>query len=258
MKLGVCTSIELHDAAHAAGFEYIEPTVGSLVPDRPDDAFAPVMQQVAGAPLSPEAFNCFLPASLKVTGADADLDALMRYVTVACKRAAQIGGKVIVFGSGGARTVPDGFPIDEAMSQVTTFLAATGVIAGQSGITIAIEPLRKAESNIINLVSEAYQLARRVAHPAVRALADIFHMAHEGEPYSSVIPGGDLLAHVHISHPITRKAPQPGDGCDYTEFFRALKQAGYDGRISVECAWDDFAAQAPAAVDLLKTDWERS
>jgi len=258
MKLGICTSFAQHEAARAAGFDYLEPTVGSLVPDQPDDAFAEVRRQAAQAVIKAEAFNCFLPASLKVTGPDADLDALTRYVTTACARAALVGGSVIVFGSGGARTVPEGFSLDEAMRQVTVFLTATGVIAGADGITIAIEPLRKAESNIINLVSEGYALARRVAHPAVQALADIYHMGQEGEPYAAVVPGADMLAHVHISHPITRKPPAPGDGGDYAEFFRALKQAGYDGRISVECGWDDFAAQAPVTVDLLKTEWEKS
>ena len=258
MRLGLCTGFDGLDAARKAGFDYIEPPVAALVPDKPDADFAAVVAAAKKAAIKPEAFNCFIPASLKITGPDANLKALADYVAIAAARAASIGGKVIVFGSGGARAVPQGFPADKAMDQVVQFLRAIAPIARKAGITVAIEPLRKAECNIINLVSQGYALARLVGAPAVLGLADLYHVGQENEPYADIAAGGRLLAHVHVAHPVTRKCPLPGDGFDYRPFLRALKQAGYDDRISLECGWDSLPEQGPEAAGHLRTQWNLS
>jgi len=258
MRLGVCTPIDGANAAQDAGFDYIEPAVADLVPDKPEAEFATVREKAAASEIKPEAFNCFIPGELNITGPDADLGALKKYVSVVCERAKKVGADVIVFGSGGARAVPEGFPVDKAMGQVSAFLDAIAPIAASPGIVIAIEPLRKAECNIINLVKEGYELARRANHSAIRGLADLYHVGQEGEPYENIIDGGELLAHVHMAHPGHRNCPLPDDGFDYKPFFRALKQANYDGRISVESGWDDFAAQGAVVVEYLKSEWQKA
>jgi D-psicose/D-tagatose/L-ribulose 3-epimerase len=258
MKLGLCTQITNDKAAEDAGFDFIEPTVAELLPGKPDADFAKVRESIAGANLKPEAFNCFIPGELKITGPNVDLDALEEYVTVVCRRAAEVGAGVIVFGSGGARGVPEGFPFDQAMGQVGEFLQAIAPIAEAKGITITVEPLCTRECNIINLVKEGYELAGRANHAAIRALADLYHVGQENEPYENIIAGNELLAHVHIAHPVTRMCPLPDDGFDYSSFFRALQQADYDGRISVESAWEDLAAQGPVVVEHLKAEWEKA
>ena len=258
MKLGLCTKITNDKAAEDAGFEYIEPMVAELLPGKPDADFAKVRESIAGANIKPEAFNCFIPGEMKITGPDVDLNALKQYVTVACGRAAEVGAGLIVFGSGGARGVPEGFPFDQAMGQLGDFLDAIAPIAAAKGIIIAVEPLRRPECNIINLVKEGYEVARRASHPAIRGLADLYHIGSENEPYENIIDGSEMLAHVHIAHPVTRMCPLPDDGCDYGAFFRALQQADYDGRISVESAWEDPAAQAPVVVEHLKAEWEKA
>ncbi|GEM_PF-4321717 len=35
-------------------------------------------------------------------------------------------------------------------------------------------------------------------------------------------------------------------------YFRALASIGYTGRLSIECGWDDLAAQLPRAVATLR------
>ena len=258
MRFGLCTDLGSLAVAQKAGFDYIEPPVANLLPDKPDRDFAAVAQAAAGSRLKPEAFNCFIPGSLKVTGPDADLAALAQYVSVAAARAAALGGKVIVFGSGGARGVPEGFPVDKAMAQVQAFLDAIAPIAAKAGVIVAIEPLRKAECNIINSVKDGLELARLVNKPAVRALADLYHVGQGGESYDSTAGAGTMLAHVHVAHPVHRKCPLPGDGFDYRPFFRALKQARYDTRVSLECGWDDLAAQGPVSVEFLRTEWAKA
>ncbi|HUU97865.1 MAG TPA: TIM barrel protein, partial [Phycisphaerae bacterium] len=120
------------------GFDYIEPAVATLLPDKPDQDFALAASTMAGAKLKAEAFNCFIPGNLKITGPAANLDSLKQYVAVALPRAAKLGAAVVVFGSGAARRVPDGFPMDKAMDQIAAFLTAIAPIAAASKITIAI------------------------------------------------------------------------------------------------------------------------
>jgi sugar phosphate isomerase/epimerase len=120
----------------------------------------------------------------------------------------------------------------------------------ESGLAIAIEPLRSAESNIITRVSEAARLAEWVAHPTVRVLADLFHMAEEGESPLAVLDAGPLLAHVHVAD--SGRTP-PGEGTeDYRAILAALIGAGYDGGVSVECGWRDFGTQQGAALATLR------
>jgi len=255
MRFGLCIDLGSIAAAEKAGFDYVEPPVANLLPDKPDQDFAPVAQAAKDSSLKPEAFNCFIPGSMKITGPEANLNALRQYVGVAAARAAALGGKVIVFGSGGARSVPDGFPADKAMAQVDAFLNAIAPIAEEAGIIIVIEPLRKAECNIINFVKEGLALARKANKPSIRALADLYHVGQGNEPYENTAAAGPMLAHVHIAHPVHRKCPMPGDGFDYKPFFRALKQAKYDTRISLECGWDNLAVQGPVSLAYQRAEW---
>ena len=60
----------------------------------------------------------FVPGAIKLTGPDVDPAKQMSYVTGLLGRLNKLGVKVVVFGSGGARRVPDGFSKDEAFTQL--------------------------------------------------------------------------------------------------------------------------------------------
>jgi len=258
MRFGICASVDALTLAADAACDYIEPPVAILVPDQGDSAFAPARERFGNSALKAETFNAFLPPSLKITGPAADFHALSAYVKVAAHRAAQIGGRVIVFGSGGARAVPQGFPRPQAETQIIDFLKMAGDYAAENDLVIAVEPLRPAECNIINFVSEACDFARRANHPAVKVLADLYHVFQGNDPLANIAAAGRLLAHTHIAEAVNRDAPRSGDGTDYTGFFAALKRAGFDGRCSIECRWTDQASQAPIAIRYLRELWQRT
>jgi len=258
MRLGCCAPIAQIGAVQDAGFDYIEGrVVGDLKPLEERSEFEKTLLAASGASIKAEVFNIFLPRDLKVTGDDVNMDRLMRYVESAMYRAAEIGAEIIVFGSGGSRSVPEGFPRERALEQLREFLRAAAPVAERHGIKIALEPLRREECNIINTVAEADELSKSVGCDAVGALADLYHMAANGEPMDAVIKAGSNLIHVHTAEPVSRSAPQRGTVL-HAEFFRALKAAGYDSRISLECRWNDFASEAPAAVRFLKEEWEKA
>ena len=67
----------------------------------------------------------------------------------------------------------------------------------------------------------------------------------------NIIDGAEWLAHVHIAEPVKRSYPG-NDDFDYEEFFTALEGAGYDGRVSCECSFDDFDSDVETALGTMK------
>ena len=122
MRFGVCGDVERARAAKAAGYDYWEPSVPWLLrPRESEAAFRNVLEEARRVEIPAEACNCFVPGDLKITGTDVDFSALKAYVEVAMLRAPQAGVRVIVFGSGGARTYPDGFDAKKAWILSTRF-----------------------------------------------------------------------------------------------------------------------------------------
>ena len=253
MRYGVCAGPEKADVLALAGYDFIELSVAGHLMTEEDDAtwFKTQGERLKSLPLPPESFNSFIRAE-RIVGPDVDFDRLRHYVNSAFHRAAYIGGKVIVFGSGGARNIPDGFDPAIAHEQLHRFLREfCADAADATGVVLAIEPLQRAESNSINLVSEAAQIAREINHPGIRALGDTFHMERENEPLSALVDARDVLAHVHVAD-THRLAPGTGT-YDYAFLFGALFEAGYDKRVSIECTWgDDFDGEAVRALAVLK------
>lgn len=77
------------------------------------------------------------------------------------------------------KNIPDGFPVNEGRDQFISLCKKIASVAGKYGVTIVIEPLNKAESNIINSVAEGAETVKEVNSRNFRLLADIFHMMRE-------------------------------------------------------------------------------
>jgi len=255
MRIGVCADLG-KVAAPPAGLDYIEPTVASLLMcDKGDADFAPVASAVEASPLKPEAVNCFFPNALANTGPEVNQIALDAWVSIACRRAAALGVGIIVFGSGGSRRVPEGFSRDKAREQIVENLMRYGPLAGACGVTISLESLNAADCNFITTVDEAADIVRSVNHPNIRIVADTYHMATDGEGPASIGRAAGLIAHVHCAEAAGR-GPLGTKGEDQRPYFRALKDVGYDGRISMECKWKDLPAQLAGATAELRKQWQ--
>ena len=252
MRYGVCAGIGTCEAVAKAGYDYIELGVASdLIPNASESEWNEKRALIDAMPLRPEAFNSFVREG-KIVGEAADFPALTRYVHSALSRAAQVEGKVIVFGSGGARSIPQDFPLEKAAQQMTDFLNLCAEASEKTGVVVVIEPLCRRECNYINLVSEGAEWARKIGRPGVQNLADTFHMEQENEPLTAIVESADVLAHVHVAD-TGRVAPGKGN-FDYTALFTILSSANYDGRISIECNWEnDLEAQLLPSLQHLKS-----
>jgi len=250
IRIGICTDIKNIDIVEKCGYDYLEAGLASLAA-MTDAEYAEAFERVQKAHIKVEACNGMLPASVRVTGPDVNAQKIHDYLEHAFTRAEKLGVKVVVFGSAGARNVPEGFNMGQAWRQISNFLRLAQPHAQEHGITIAIEPLRRGESNIINLVSEAVALSALLQLSNVKALGDTYHMAMCSEPLSALTNAGELLAHVHTANALGRILPKEGDGENYMGIFQALKAGNYEGRISCEAGCTDFAVDAQAAYNIL-------
>lgn len=250
MRFGCCVGLDQIQRVQEAGYDYVELGVRNVKPESPESEFEPVRELVDSFDIRPEAWNVLFPREIKVVGPDVDIYRIERYLLTAFERIAKVGGQVVVFGSGGARRVPDGFPMDEALDQLAEALALAGRVAEIFGITVALEPLASGSTNIINTLPQGAEMVKRVNHPSVRLLADLQHMVDEHESPSIIETLDVEIAHAHTAD--TGRF-YPGSG-DYPtdEFVRALKSVGYDGRLTAECAWRDFDAECPKALAFMK------
>ena len=254
MRFGICAPPERAAELAAVGYDFVEWPLSRTVGVMDDEAYGELRRLAAGLPVRPEAWNVMLPGHIKVVGPELDHDALQEYLEAALPRVAELGGEVVVFGSGGARRVPEGYGLDDGLCQFEEACRIAGEIAQGHGLTIAVEPLNRNETNLVNTVAEAVTLVSVVAHPAVRLLSDLYHLTIEAEPLSDTETAEDLLAHVHIAAP-DRSIPLPGRGeQELRDYFTTLREAGYDGRISVEASWDGVE-EAAAGLRFMREVW---
>ena len=260
MKIGVCGFItgknvdgaefDLLGEAQRIGFDYIEPPLATVAGLSEAD-YAALRGRIRDGGLPCEACNVFFPGTLRLTGPQVDMDKTRAYLEPALARAAGLGVRVVVFGSAGARNVPAGFPMERAFVQMVEMLRVAGDVAQAHGITIVIEPLNRAESNIVQTASEGYTLAKLTDHPQVKLLVDYFHMAKDGEDCGIIRTARDWVQHAHFADPDGRAYPVEHKAA-FPEFFCALKAVGYTGRVSLEAGYQDFAAEAPRALQIMR------
>ncbi|MFP4053882.1 MAG: sugar phosphate isomerase/epimerase family protein [Phycisphaerae bacterium] len=258
MDIGICTKPEAITAS-LDGLEYIEPTVKDLLcPAEDEGVFSQRLAALEACPCPAYAVNCLFPGSLKTTGPDANNTAVDEWFSTVCRRAEQAGVQYIVYGSGGSRTVPDGFDLAQARRQIVGHLKRFGPIAADCEVTLVLEPLNSGngECNIVTSVREGAEIVAEVDHPAIRLLADTYHMAVDGEDPDAIREAGDLIEHVHAAEAQGRRPV--GTAEDHRPYFAALKDISYEGHISIEARWDDFTLELSPAVRNLRKQWEEA
>lgn len=251
IQVGYCTRLDNLEAAKAAGFDYVE-LATSEIAALSEPEFEQAAARILRVGLPVPATNLFLPPELKVTGPDIDRDRQMAYVTRAFTRLARIGTTIVVFGSGPARMVPAGFPKDQAVRQLVDFGRRIAAEARGRGITIAIEPLRPEETNIVNSAAEGLELVNAIADPNFQLMVDFYHLASVKEDPAVIVRARDHIRHLHIANPGGRVFPRALDEYDYAPFFAALQAIGYDQHISIEASTRALQTDAPMAIALLR------
>jgi len=125
-------------------------------------------------------------------------------------------------------------------------LSAAGKIAADYGVTLAIEPLNRFETDLINTAAQVKQLIRDIDLPSVRIHLDTFHMhIEEKNMYDAIVLAGDDLVYVDASES-DRGTPGMGQ-VHWQEVRRALRDIGYQGDVVIESFTPECKTIADAA-----------
>jgi len=260
MKLGCCVSMLASDKAgigyeHTGifselGYDYIELPLAQVM-SLSDHDFKEMYRKIQGIPV--EVCNNFFPAGIRLTGDAFNIDTVSDYAKRAVSRAVEMGVKVIVLGSAGAKNIPDGFSHTKAKEQLIGFLHSLQDIVSAAGITIVLEPLNSAESNFILSLNEAIAVMKEADRKNIKVLIDHYHMRMENEDVSVILKAGSDLRHVHIASKEGRRFPNENDGEDYKSFFAALRDIGYNDRVSIEAYSNNIRDDAKNSASLLRS-----
>jgi len=145
-----------------------------------------------------------------------------------------LGGPYMIFGSPKQRNTI-GISVEEAKKHFAQGLASVADHAQRRGVKILVEPLGKRTTDVVNTMAEAWELAKRVNHPAIQIMFDFNNTVNETEPFDVLLKRHHK--HVHHIHVQEQGGKHLGTGTavnDYVRAFQTLKDLRYDEWVSLE------------------------
>lgn len=251
MTIGVASGPDRLDKLNALGYDRIELGVSQIV-ELPPDGIQRLKRRLAEKTVALRSCNCLIPGGFTPLYRDEGLRDSRAYLTRVMPILADVGVQTAAFGSGWFRRMPDDLPHTRRHALVRDFLVLAASIARESGITLAVEPLNRGETNILNTTDEATAYLRELELPNLKLLVDLYHFYQVGEPLEHLYACAPYIRHIHIAEPTRRDFVRRTDAYDYAAFFRVLKEIGYDGAVILEGGKGDFDAGATETYSVLR------
>jgi sugar phosphate isomerase/epimerase len=105
--------------------------------------------------------------------------------------------------------------------------------ASEKGVTMILEPVNRYEIDFVNSVEEGVELMKKVNMSNMKLMPDVFHMNIEDKTIGPELAKNiEYIAYIHMADS-NRLAPGWGH-TDFNEIFSNLKQAKFNGWLSVE------------------------
>ena len=148
--------------------------------------------------------------------------------------------------------VKPGVSQEQAMQWVVEALQECSAAAAPAGVRLALEPITRYETTLINNVRQGLDLIERVGADNFGLLLDTFHMnIEEPDMVESIRLAGDRIFHFHVAD---SNRWYPGAGhLDFATLLGALFETGYQGFVSGEFMPEpDADTAAQLAIDYLK------
>jgi sugar phosphate isomerase/epimerase len=166
--------------------------------------------------------------------------------------AAALDAPIITVGSFRGQLAWAGDP--EARATLVDTLRAAAEKAIEQGVRLALEPLNRYESDIVNNASQGLALIEEVGHSHLGLLLDTYHANIEEssltDPFRRAMAAGRLW-HVHLGD--SNRLP-PGRGhIDFPGIVATLREIGYQGYLSAELlARPDPDTAAAATIEHMR------
>ena len=172
-----------------------------------------------------------------VSHEDADRRQLgVDYLKFCVDLAAEVGSPNVIgpmySATGKARLLPEE-EREQQRQWAASSLREVADYADEHGVGLAIEPLNRFETDMVNTVEQGLDLCERIGRDNVGLLLDTFHMNIEEKSIPNAIrAAGERVRHFHACEN-DRGAPGSGH-VEWEEVFDALSDISYDGMVVIE------------------------
>ena len=124
--------------------------------------------------------------------------------------------------------------------------------AQQAGVRLAVEPLNRFETYFVSRADQALALAE-ASGPECGVCLDAFHLnIEDADPFQAILDVGDRLVDFHVAD--TNRLACGMGHWDWARVVETLKQAGYDGALTVEFVAPIDRTPANPFPDALETE----
>jgi sugar phosphate isomerase/epimerase len=155
------------------------------------------------------------------------------YLAELARCCADLGGRLLVFGSPQQRKLVPGVSPEQGMDYAVEVFESVLPVLEETDVVVALEPLGPEETNFLVTASDAVELIDRIGSPHVRLHLDCKAMATETATIPELIHQHcRILAHFHANDP-NRQGPGFGE-LDFGPIFETLGEVDYRGWVSVE------------------------
>lgn len=126
-----------------------------------------------------------------------------------------------------------GFPTEAGRWNCISVLGRLAERAARSGMRLALEPVNRYESNLVNTATQALQLIDEIGADNLFVHLDSYHMnIEEGDPAAAIERCGARLGYVHVDE--SHRGYLGTGTINFGALFSALAKVGYAGPITFE------------------------
>lgn len=230
------------------GIEIAPFTIAEYVTDIPAKRRAEVRQLAEKNGLEVVGLHWMLAKTkgFHVTSADADVRRkTVEYLGELARFCAELGGRIMVFGSPKQRDLAPGMSHEQGMKYAAEVFSAVVPVLEKTDVTIALEPLGPKDTNFLTSAAEGVELMNLIGSPRCRLHLDCKAMAAEEGKKEDCIHNRPFswlpelirkyraeMVHFHANDP---NLQGPGFGeLDFVPIMQALSDIDYRGWVSVE------------------------
>ncbi|WP_136051590.1 sugar phosphate isomerase/epimerase family protein [Microbacterium sp. K36] len=178
-----------------------------------------------------------------------DVAATQDYLRACLDAAAVLGASVVAgpfYAPTGVTWRMDGAERAEVVGELRENLAPLAREAAAIGVTLAVEPLNRYETSVLNTVAQSLDALAPLLGAGVGLALDTYHLnIEEKRPADAVRAAGAAIAHVQVCG--SDRGAVGDDHTDWPEMLRALDDAGYRGALGLESFTGENATIAVAA-----------
>jgi D-psicose/D-tagatose/L-ribulose 3-epimerase len=239
-------NLDLIEHAKSIGFSAIEISLINLAGIDP-----PRIRQRAEAAGIEVAGGIGLPQDKALATPDRALrEQTIAYLKAAVEAARTMGARLFF---GMMYATPGKFsgrpPTQDDIRWITEGLAELAQFARRCDITLAIEPVNRYETYLLNTAAQAQAIVDAIREPNVGLLLDTYHMNIEDRGIPATIRRhAQSLRHLHLNE--SDRGMLGGGNVDWSGIFAALKEIGYQGIGSIET----FGATSPE-IPVITSIW---